>query len=110
MKCGSNHEEEKFLVTLFPLKSLARSLPVNVVVFVFFFLIFVYVFNALHEKRRHTCPKQNKRGYVTAHDDTRDTELLLLARNNEEEEEEEMEGPPKVNLWVFQIYELKELC
>ena len=58
-------------------------------------------------KRRHTFPKGSKGRNVTVHDDTRDEELSLVASDSEGEEVEE---PPKVNLHIFQTYELTELC
>ena len=72
------------------------------------FLIFVYVFNILHVKRRHTFPKGNKGRDVTEHDDTRDEKISLLTRDSKGGEE--VEEPPKVNLCTFQTYELTELC
>ena len=93
---GGRYEEErgwerKFLLALSSLKCLVKSLPVKYIVVVFFFLMFIYVLNILHVKRRDTFPKRNK-----GRDDTRDEEKSLLPSDNEGDED--VEGPLKVNL------------
>ena len=61
------------------------------------------MFNLLHVKKWNTCPKRKKERYVTAPDHTGDEEKSHLSGGNEEENE--VEGAPKVNLCIFQIYE-----
>ena len=64
--------------------------------------MFVYVLNILHVKRRHTFSIRSK-----GRDDTRDEEISLLPSDNEGKED--VEGPPRVNLCIFETYELTDM-
>ena len=58
-------------------------------------------------KRMHTFPLRRRERVCC---DLRDKEISLHVRDSEEEEEEEdVEEPPKVNLCVFETYELTEM-
>lgn len=61
------------------------------------------MFDLSHVKKWNTCPKRKKERYVTSPEHTGDEEKSHLSGDNQEENE--VEGPPKVNLRIFQIYE-----